>query len=73
MFSKTDGIVIVPNLNLKSEKILSSEFIWKFTNDKTSFDLVLFYSDLKDAIEKRPFKFNGQDSIIYDGVMTGVC
>ncbi|MAO71524.1 MAG: hypothetical protein CMD02_03320 [Flavobacteriales bacterium] len=69
VFSKTDGIVTVPNLNLKSEKILSSEFIWKFINDKTSFDLVLFYSDLKDAIEKRPFKFNGQDSIIYDGEM----
>ena len=69
MFSKTDGIVTVPNLNLKSEKILSSEFIWKFINDKTSFDLVLFYSDLKDAIEKRPFKLNGQDSIIYDGEM----
>ena len=51
MFSKTDGIVTVPNLNLKSEKILSSEFIWKFINDKTSFDLVLFYSDLEDAIE----------------------
>ncbi len=69
VFSKTDGIVTVPNLNLKSEKILSSEFIWKFINDKTSFDLVLFYSDLKDAIEKRPFKLNGQDSIIYDGEM----
>ena len=69
VFSKTDGIVTVPNLNLKSEKILSSEFMWKFINDKTSFDLVLFYSDLKDAIEKRPFKFNGQDSIIYDGEM----
>ena len=52
VFSKTDGIVIVPNLNLKSEKIISSEFIWKFINNKTSFDLVLFYSDLKDAIEK---------------------
>lgn len=69
VFSKTDGIVIVPNLNLKSEKILSYEFIWKFINNKTSFDLVLFYSNLKDAIEKRPFKFNGQDSIIYDGEM----
>ena len=68
MFSKTDGIVIVPNLNLKSEKILSSELIWKFITGKTSLDLVLFYSDLK-IIEKRPFKFNGQDSIIYDGEM----
>ena len=54
VFSKTDGIVVVPNLNLEPEKILSSEFIWKFIRDQTSLDLVLFYSDLKD-IEKRPF------------------
>ena len=31
----------------------------------------MFYSDLDDAIEKRPFTFNGQDSIIYDGEMMG--
>ena len=36
VFSKTEGMVVVPNLNLKSEKILSSEFIWKFINNKTS-------------------------------------
>ena len=30
-------------------------------------ELVLFYSDLKDAIEKRPYVLNGQDSIYYDG------
>ena len=43
VFSKTDGIVVVPNLNLKPEKIVSSEFIWKFINAKTSIELVLFY------------------------------
>ena len=42
VFSKTDGIVVVPNLNLKPEKIVSSEFIWKFINAKTSIEQ--FYS-----------------------------
>ena len=46
---------------------MSSEFIWKFIRDQTSLELVLFYSDLKDAIEKRPYVLNGQDSIYYDG------
>ena len=55
VFSKTDGIVVVPNLNLEPEKIVSSEFIWKFINDQTSIELVLFYSDLKDLIEKRSY------------------
>ena len=67
VFSKTDGIVVVPNLNLKPEKIVSSEFIWKFINAKTSIELVLFYSGLKDAIEKRAYSLDGQDSIYYDG------
>ncbi len=67
VFSKTDGIVVVPNLNLEPEKIMSSELIWKFIRDQTSLELVLFYSDLKDAIEKRPYVLNGQDSIYYDG------
>ena len=66
VFSKTDGIVVVPNLNLEPEKIMSSEFIWKFIRDQTSLELVLFYSDLKD-IEKRAYVLNGQDSIYYDG------
>ena len=30
VFSKTQGVVVVPNLNLKSEKIISSELIWKY-------------------------------------------
>ena len=33
------------------------------------FEVVLFHSNLKDAIEKREFTFNGQDSMLYDGEM----
>ena len=69
VFSKTQGIVVVPNLNLKSEKIVTSELIWKYISNFTTFEVVLFHNSLKDAIEKREFTFNGQDSILYDGEM----
>lgn len=69
IFSKTQGIVVVPNLNLKSEKIISSELIWKYISNFTTFEVVLFHNSLKDAIEKRGVTFNGQDSILYDGEM----
>jgi len=69
VFSKTDGVVVVPNTNLNSEKILSSEFIWKHIRVSTTIEMVLFHSYLKDAIEKRSFSFNGNDSILYDGEM----
>lgn len=69
IFSKNQGVVVVPNLNLKSEKIISSELIWKYISNFTTFEMVLFHSSLKNAIEKRDFTFNGQDSILYDGEM----
>ena len=69
IFSKNQEMVVVPNLNLKSEKIISSELIWKYISNFTTFEMVLFHSSLKDAIEKREFTFDGQDSILYDGEM----
>lgn len=69
VFSKTQGVVVVPNLDLKSEKIIYSEFIWKYMSKFTTFEVVLFHSNLKDAIEKREITFNGQDSVLYDGEM----
>ena len=58
VFYKTQGIVVVPNLNLKSEKIVTSELIWKYISNFTTFEVVLFHNSLKDAIEKREFTFN---------------
>ena len=67
VFSKNSGFLVVPNPNLKSEKILSSELIYSKKNNFRKIEISFFYSNLKDAIQKRPFIYNGSDSIIYDG------
>ena len=69
VFSKNNNIVVVPNINLKSEKILSTEIMYQFKNPKKRLELALFASNLNDAIEKREITINGQDSILFDGEM----
>jgi hemoglobin/transferrin/lactoferrin receptor protein len=41
-------------------------------NSLIKIDLAGYYSYLDDALVRRDFKFNGQDSILYDGEMSGV-
>ena len=67
VFSKVDGIVVIPNPNLKPEKIISSELIFRHLGEKNNFDIILFNSFLTDAIAKRESSINGVDSILYDG------
>jgi len=66
IFSKTEGTVVVPNTNLRSEKILSTELIIKHSGRSTTFEMAVFNSFVSDAIEKRSFSINGTDSIIFD-------
>ncbi len=67
-------LVIVPNPNIKPEYTYNAEFgIQKtFDNDKLKLNLVTFYTIFDNAIVTDDFKFNGQDSILYDGVMSKV-
>ena len=67
VFSKVDGIVVVPNPDLNSEKIISSELMFQHLGKNNKFDIVLFNSFLTDAIAKREISINGVDSILYDG------
>ena len=67
VFSKTEGVVVVPNIDLVSEKIHSFEILYKCKSKSLNAEFSLFYNRLIDAIEKRPYSFNGSDSIIYDG------
>ena len=70
IFSKNDNYVVVPNINLQSEKILSGEIIVRTSLfEKTDFEISGYYSYLSNAIEKRKFILNDSDSIVYDGEM----
>jgi len=73
IFESVPGTVIMPNENLKPEKthtfdigyqlLLNSHFSW-YTN--------VFFTLYKNAITTEPGKFNGQDSVLYNGQMSQV-
>jgi hemoglobin/transferrin/lactoferrin receptor protein len=67
-------LVIVPNPDLKPEYTYNAELgIQKtFDNDRIKLNLITFYTIFDNAIVADNFKFNGQDSIIYDGVLSKV-
>lgn len=68
IFDSEPGNVVVPNQNLKPEYIYSVDagIIKKF-NGRARIELTGFYSYLDQAIVRRNFELNGQDSIFYDG------
>jgi len=73
VFDSAPGLVVVPNPSLKSEYIYSGELGWRNTvNNNFKFDIAWYYSYLKDALVKRDFTLNGEDSILYDGNMSKV-
>ena len=58
---------------MKPEKTINYELgITKIFNQKTSWENAIYYTDFFDAIVTDQFKFNGQDSILYDGSMSQV-
>ncbi len=73
IFDSAPGFVIVPNPDLQSEYVYNTEigFIQKIS-EKAKIELAAFYSYLNNALVRRDFTLNGQDSIIYDGTMSRV-
>ena len=69
VFSKIDGIVVVPNVSLQSEKIVSTELMYRLTNENNKIEFCVFATHLKDAIAKREITINDIDSMLYDGEM----
>jgi len=73
VFESAPGVLIVPNNNLKPEKTINYEFgITKIYNKKTSWEHVLYYTNFLDAIVSAKFKYNDQDSILYNGTLSKV-
>ena len=73
VFESEPGAIIVPNPNLKDEYAYSGEvgFTQKFGRF-AKLDVAAYYIHLKDALVRRDFNLNGQDSIMYQGEMSRV-
>ena len=73
IFDSEPGEVIVPNINLRPEYIYSIDgnFKKEFQNE-ASVSATVFYSFLNNVIVRDDFTFKGQDSILYDGVLSQV-
>lgn len=73
LFDSEPGNVIVPNPNLEPEYAYNLDFGFvKSFGDKLKIDATAFYTILDNAIVRRDFTFNGQDSILYDGSLSRV-
>ena len=65
--------VVVPNANIKPEYTYNFELtISQRIANRVSVELTGFYTLFRNAIIKAPFKLNGQDSIIFNGVKSQV-
>lgn len=73
VFDSEPGSVVVPNPDLKAEYAYNAEAgIAKVFGNFLKIDLAIFYTYLQDAMVRRDYTLNGQDSIMYDGEMSKV-
>jgi hemoglobin/transferrin/lactoferrin receptor protein len=73
IFDPVAGIVVVPNPDLKPEYAYNIDLgISKDFADFLHLDITGFYTLLNNAMIRHDFLFNGNDSIIYKGVLSKV-
>ena len=73
VFESASGSLIVPNTNLAPEKTISGEIgVTKAFGRRAVWENALFYTRYFDAIVTAPFTYNGQDSVVYNGVKSRV-
>ena len=72
-FESTPGRLTVPNPDLRSEYIWNAEAgVIHSNGGGLRVELNAFYSLMNRAIVRRPFIFNGSDSVFFNGTMLGV-
>ncbi len=73
VFDSQPHTVMVPNPDLKAEYAYNGEVtLAKTFGNFLRIDITGFYTQLQDAMVRRDFTFNGQDSMLYDGNMCKV-
>ncbi len=73
VFESAPGSLIVPNENLAPEKTINGEIgVTKIFGSKTLWENAVYYTRFTDAIVTAPYRYNGQDSVVYNGVKSRV-
>ncbi|HBF87871.1 MAG TPA: TonB-dependent receptor [Bacteroidales bacterium] len=73
VFDSEPGSVIVPNPDLEAEYAYNAEIdIAKLVGKYLKLDLSAYYTILDNALVRRDFTLNGEDSIMYDGTLSQV-
>ncbi len=71
--NSTDHLIIVPNPGLKPENAYNAEItLGKTFREIIQLEVTGFYTMLSDAFVTKPFQYNGQDSIVFDGNLSAV-
>jgi hemoglobin/transferrin/lactoferrin receptor protein len=65
--------VVIPNPDIKPEYTYNLDLgVTQRIAEKIKFDITAFYTLFRNAIGLAPIRLNGQDSILYNGVMSAV-
>ncbi len=73
VFDSGDGAVTVPNPDLKAEYAYNAELgVAKIFAETIKIDATAYYTLLQDAMVRRNYTLNGQDSIVYEGELSQV-
>lgn len=73
IFESAPGLLIVPNPDLKPEIAIGGEAGAEWTIAPAArLEFVGFYTTLTNAIVTKDFRYNGADSVLYDGTMSKV-
>ncbi len=73
VFDSEPGAVTVPNPNLDAEKAYNFDIgVAKVFGEVVKLDLTGYYTKLNNAMVRRNYLLNEEDSILYDGVLSQV-
>jgi hemoglobin/transferrin/lactoferrin receptor protein len=73
VFDSEPEAVVVPNPDLKAERAYNIDLgLAKLFGDFLKIDLTGYYTILNNALVRRDFQLNGQDSILYNGELSRV-
>ena len=73
VFGSAEGMVIVPNPDLKPEQTINYELgFTKLFGNSVRWDNSFFYTQYYNMAVVDVFTFNGKDSLLYDGTMSRV-